>query len=133
MAEWLARCKPPKPQQIDRASLERVFAAAAGIDTLIVGSGTEVWLAPATLREALRAVKVVLDVMQTGPAIRTYNIMIGERRRATLICQRQLPEDGAEPAGRVGRTAGQPKAEKYHRRLRQSDAEAAHFRRPRVE
>jgi uncharacterized protein len=24
---------------------------------------------------------VVLDPMQTGPAIRTYNIMIGERRR----------------------------------------------------
>ena len=33
------------------------------------------------------AVKVVLDTMQTGPAIRTYNIMIGERRRvaAALI------------------------------------------------
>jgi uncharacterized protein len=32
-------------------------------------------------------VSVVLDAMQTGPAIRTYNIMIGERRRvaAALI------------------------------------------------
>ena len=39
------------------------------------------------LREALRAVHIVLDPMQTGPAIRTYNIMIGERRRvaAALI------------------------------------------------
>jgi uncharacterized protein len=72
---------------IDRASLERVFAAADGIDTLIIGTGTEVWLPPSGLREALRAVKVVLDPMQTGPAIRTYNIMIGERRRvaAALI------------------------------------------------
>lgn len=72
---------------IDRASLERVFAAAEGIDTLIIGTGTEVWLPPSGLREALRAVKVVLDPMQTGPAIRTYNIMIGERRRvaAALI------------------------------------------------
>ena len=35
----------------------------------------------------LRAVRVVLDPMQTGPAIRTYNIMLGERRRvaAALI------------------------------------------------
>ena len=58
-----------------------------GIDTLIIGTGTEVWLPPPALREALRAVKVVLDAMQTGPAIRTYNIMIGERRRvaAALI------------------------------------------------
>ena len=72
---------------IDRASLERVFAAAEGIDTLIIGTGTEVWLPPSALREGLRAVKVVLDPMQTGPAITTYNIMIGERRRvaAALI------------------------------------------------
>jgi uncharacterized protein len=76
-----------QPQDIDRASLERVFAAASSIDTLIVGSGTEVWVAPNRLREALRAVRIVLDVMQTGPAIRTYNIMMGERRRvaAALI------------------------------------------------
>ena len=43
--------------------------------------GTEVWLAPAELRAALRALHVTLDTMQTGPAIRTYNIMMGERRR----------------------------------------------------
>jgi uncharacterized protein len=76
-----------RPQQIDRYSLERVFAAANGIDTLIVGTGTDVWVPPAELRAALRAVHVVLDAMQTGPAIRTYNIMLGERRRvaAALI------------------------------------------------
>ena len=79
--------RSPRPQDIDRASLGRVFAAADGIDTLIIGTGTDVWLPPSALREALRAVRVVLDAMQTGPAIRTYNIMIGERRRvaAALI------------------------------------------------
>jgi uncharacterized protein len=75
------------PEEIDEASLVRVFAAANSIDTLIVGTGTNVWLPPKMLREALRAVRVVLDPMQTGPAIRTYNIMLGERRRvaAALI------------------------------------------------
>ena len=75
------------PQYIDKASLVRVFEAANGIDTLIIGTGTGVWLPSLALREALRAVKVVLDTMQTGPAITTYNIMIGERRRvaAALI------------------------------------------------
>src|SRR5262249_14688104 len=75
------------PEQIDRYSLERVFSVASSIDTLIVGSGTEVWVPPADLREALRRIHVVLDAMQTGPAIRTYNVMIGERRRvaAALI------------------------------------------------
>ena len=76
-----------KPEEIDEASLARVFAAANGIDTLIIGTGTAVWLPPKMLREALRGVGVVLDAMQTGPAIRTYNIMMGERRRvaAALI------------------------------------------------
>ncbi|MGF6311706.1 uncharacterized protein ABIB82_003020 [Bradyrhizobium sp. i1.8.4] len=76
-----------RPQEIDEDSLQKVFAAANAIDTLIVGSGTEVWVPPKGLREALRAVRVVLDPMQTGPAIRTYNIMLGERRRvaAALI------------------------------------------------
>jgi uncharacterized protein len=76
-----------QPSQIDRHSLQRVFDAANSIDTLIIGTGTEVWIPPSELRNALRAVKVVLDPMQTGPAIRTYNVMIGERRRvaAALI------------------------------------------------
>ena len=76
-----------RPEEIDQASLARIFDAAMSIDTLIVGTGTDVWLPPADLRQALRRVSVVLDAMQTGPAIRTYNIMIGERRRvaAALI------------------------------------------------
>jgi uncharacterized protein len=76
-----------KPGQIDRYSLQRVFEAANRIDTLLIGTGSDVWLAPRELREALRARHVVLDTMQTGPAIRTYNVMIGERRRvaAALI------------------------------------------------
>ncbi len=76
-----------RPEEIDEASLARVFAAANSIDTLIIGTGIGVWLPASHLREALRAAGVVLDAMQTGPAIRTYNIMIGERRRvaAALI------------------------------------------------
>ncbi|MDF3809303.1 MULTISPECIES: Mth938-like domain-containing protein [Rhodopseudomonas] len=75
------------PEQIDRTSLARVFDAAAKIDTLIIGTGNGIWRPTPRLREALRAVGVVMDPMQTGPAIRTYNIMIGERRRvaAALI------------------------------------------------
>ena len=76
-----------RPEQIDKYALARVFAAANSIDTLIVGTGADVWIAPAELRAALRALHVTLDTMQTGPAIRTYNIMMGERRRvaAALI------------------------------------------------
>lgn len=76
-----------RPEDIDRASLARVFDAANAIDTLIIGTGSVMWLPPSALRDVLRTVRVVLDAMQTGPAITTYNIMIGERRRvaAALI------------------------------------------------
>ena len=76
-----------KPEQIDRDCLAKVFGQASAIDTLIIGSGTDMWVPPRGLREELRTVRVVLDAMQTGPAIRTYNIMLGERRRvaAALI------------------------------------------------
>ena len=75
------------PAEINEAALTRVFESAKAIDTLLIGSGPDIWLPPAALRGALRAVNIVLDVMQTGPAIRVYNIMIGERRRvaAALI------------------------------------------------
>ena len=76
-----------RPVNINEDSLSRVFGAANIIDTLIIGTGTDVWVPPSWLREKLRAVHIVLDPMQTGPAVRTYNIMIGERRRvaAALI------------------------------------------------
>jgi len=76
-----------KPDEINELSLQRVIANAASIDTLIIGTGTEVWIPPSWFRERFRKVSVVIDAMQTGPAIRTYNIMIGERRRvaAALI------------------------------------------------
>jgi uncharacterized protein len=76
-----------RPDEINEVTLQRVIANAANIDTLIIGTATEVWIPPSWLRDRLRKVSVVIDAMQTGPAIRTYNIMIGERRRvaAALI------------------------------------------------
>jgi uncharacterized protein len=76
-----------RADEINDISLQRVIANAANIDTLIIGTGMEVWIPPSWLRERFRKVSVVIDAMQTGPAIRTYNIMIGERRRvaAALI------------------------------------------------
>ena len=35
-----------RPEDIDRASLARIFDAANKIDTLIIGTGTGVWLPP---------------------------------------------------------------------------------------
>jgi uncharacterized protein len=75
------------PKDINAMSLARIFENSRHIDTLLIGSGMNVWIAPAPLRDELRKANIVLDVMQTGPAVRTYNVMIGERRKvaAALI------------------------------------------------
>ncbi|HEV7820487.1 MAG TPA: MTH938/NDUFAF3 family protein [Burkholderiales bacterium] len=72
---------------ISEETLAAVFENAKAIDTLIIGTGKDVWLPPSALREKLRAQRIVIDPMQTGPAITTYNIMLGEGRRvaAALI------------------------------------------------
>ena len=70
-----------RAEQIDEQALALVFAKANKLDTLIIGTGTEMFPFPGELRQALRAAGVVVEAMQTGPAIRVYNIMIGERRR----------------------------------------------------
>ncbi|ABA05028.1 Protein of unknown function DUF598 [Nitrobacter winogradskyi Nb-255] len=76
-----------RADDIDRHALARVFEGSAAIDTLLIGTGINVWLVPPELRAALRRVSIGVDTMLTGPAIRTYNIMLGERRRvaAALI------------------------------------------------
>ena len=70
-----------RADQIDERALELVIARAAEIDTLIIGTGREVFFFPNDLRVRLRELGIVVDAMQTGPAIRVYNVMVGERRR----------------------------------------------------
>jgi uncharacterized protein len=47
----------------------------------IVGSGTEPWVKPEPLRARFREAHVSVDTMTTGPAVRTYNVMLIEGRR----------------------------------------------------
>ena len=72
---------------INEQTLGNVLKRVADIDALILGTGRAIWLPPQHLREAFRRHSVAIDAMQTGPAIRVYNIMVGERRRvaAALI------------------------------------------------
>jgi len=74
-------------QDITEQTLKNVLERGSQLDTLIIGTGRTVWLPPAPLRETFRSRQITIDAMQTGPAIRVYNVMIGERRRvaAALI------------------------------------------------
>lgn len=59
-----------------------VFAEAGEIEFLMVGTGLDLFPLPEAIRARFREAGISLDQMQTGPAARTYNILVAENRRA---------------------------------------------------
>jgi uncharacterized protein len=72
---------PATPAEIDAAALLPVFAEADAIELFLLGVGTSMWLLPEALRRQFRDHRVAIEVMTTGAAVRTYNIVLGENRR----------------------------------------------------
>ena len=67
--------------EIDATSLALVLAPDSAIDHFLIGTGRDFLSVPPPLREAFRARRIALETMDTGAAVRTYNILLGERRR----------------------------------------------------
>jgi uncharacterized protein len=76
-----------QPADIDEAALAPVFAAASDIGLFLLGTGRDRWIMPDTLRGRFHELKINLEMMRTGTAVSTYNILLGEGRRvaAALI------------------------------------------------
>ncbi|MGN6487541.1 MAG: Mth938-like domain-containing protein [Devosia sp.] len=68
------------PAEITLASLQPVFDAADDIDVLLVGLGRDIAGFDRSIREALRAHRIIVEAIATGGAVRTYNILLGEKR-----------------------------------------------------
>jgi uncharacterized protein len=62
-------------------ALAPVFARAGGLDFFVLGTGVAPWIMPQPLRIRFREAGIALDIMTTGPAVRTYNVMLMESRR----------------------------------------------------
>lgn len=71
-----------QPQQAVPAldDLGRVFAEADGIEILLVGTGGQLQLLSADVREALQRHYIMADPMSTGAAVRTFNVLLSEGR-----------------------------------------------------
>ena len=69
------------------AMLAAVLLESAEIELLLVGTGVDVVPLGEALRRRLREAGIRIDVMQTGAAARTYNVLVAENRRvaAALI------------------------------------------------
>jgi uncharacterized protein len=62
-------------------SLAQVFARAGLLDFFVLGTGAAPWIMPEGLRARFRETHISADAMATGPAVRTYNVMLMENRR----------------------------------------------------
>ncbi len=75
------------PAAFSAEAFAAVFAEGGDIEILLVGTGHDVASFPPALRQSFREAGIGLDVMQTGAAARTYNVLVAENRKvaAALI------------------------------------------------
>ena len=69
------------PEALSEDTLAAVFAQAAELDFVLIGAGRDPWVMPESLRQRFRALQLSADAMPTGAAVRTYNVLVAERRR----------------------------------------------------
>jgi uncharacterized protein len=67
--------------ELSEGALALVLARAGDLDFFVLGTGTIPWTMPEPLRTRFRDAHISLDTMTTGPAVRTYNVMLMESRR----------------------------------------------------
>jgi uncharacterized protein len=67
--------------EITEAALAPVFARADAIDLFLIGTGRGSWIVPRPLRERLKELAISVEATNTGSAVSTYNILLGEGRR----------------------------------------------------
>ncbi len=68
--------------ELDLAAFDPIRDATdPPIELLLIGTGPKTQLLPSRLRADLRALGLGLEVMDTGAACRTYNLLVSEERR----------------------------------------------------
>jgi uncharacterized protein len=73
------------PQQIDANTLALVLDAEPRVEHCLIGSGRDPWFLPRELAERFAERAIAVESMTTGAAVRTYNILVAERRRVAAL------------------------------------------------
>lgn len=67
--------------EVTAASLALVCESEDPVDILLIGSGHDVPRIDPAVRDALRPRGIIADVMDTGAACRTFNLLVADARR----------------------------------------------------
>ena len=75
------------PAALIPSDFDAMLAERRDIDLLLLGTGSIMRRPPLAVREAIAASAIMLDFMTTGAAVRTYNLLLAEKRKvaAALI------------------------------------------------
>ena len=65
--------------------LAAVVEATPPVELLLVGGGVVMAEPRPEIREGLRAAGIVMEIMDTGAACRTYNVLLAEDRRIAAV------------------------------------------------
>lgn len=71
---------PAEMSQVTEESLAPLFGLTERPRLLLLGCGPRMALVPAALRMALRQAGITLELMDTGGACRTFNVLVSEER-----------------------------------------------------
>jgi uncharacterized protein len=69
------------PADVTDEHLSLVFEREDALDFFVLGTGNAPWIMPGSLRAKFLNAHIAFDAMTTGPAVRTYNVMLIEGRR----------------------------------------------------
>jgi uncharacterized protein len=69
------------PGALVLADFSALTARAAELDVVLFGCGAQFMPLPVALRHELRTAGLSVDIMDTGAACRTYNVLMAEGRR----------------------------------------------------
>lgn len=76
---------PMSLAEITPEQLDAVVAATEGLEILIIGTGADMLLLPKALRIHLEERGIPYDIMSTGAAARTFNVLRLEGRQVAAV------------------------------------------------
>ena len=72
-------------KDLGEADFKRGFAAEEKPELVLIGTGEKMQLVPSAFRQSLEAAGSGYDIMDTGAAARTYNVLLIEGRRVAAL------------------------------------------------
>ena len=82
LADGVHRWRPETLDELEIGDFAALFAEAAPGSFLLLGTGPAIARPARAIREAFSARGIGLDFMDTGAAVRTWNVLVAENRAA---------------------------------------------------